>query len=547
MILYEQHREDDDLEFDVRERLQITLLNWFDGNILSFLNWLKANTGNLSLFLADFFSIPFLERLYLIMDNYETVVLTKARICRWISENFDKPSYLQIGERLERDLRVMKIRGVIDDSRIFVDELRFTQWCAENLTSKAIQFSIRHHHQKAFPKRVDVKDIESSDEDVFRIRHHVGSEYMLYVMFIEAFKEFCRNRNFGIESYLGRRIRHGKLEGHMWADLQALASRNHYRPLFENPEFREFWELWSERFYGRVMKLRNVNLQFHDGKNREGWLSDELLSSQPRKEILIRFGWKGVEGLRSGLNPHDIINQMSDFCWSALQTDLFSIQKYLKSSEKNSALAELQSCFGRIRTPSTRERRFKRELQLAIAGKYDELASWFDRPSTVALAVAITDLIEAVDEEVASRFPGFAGKVDIAFEGKPDLTVYGSIYHHLYDCLEVLLTNARKHGHEQGSILVKLISESINGKSGIRVQVTSEFSDFRQRSKDIEKIEAAMKNPEVETAMVEEDATGIRKLRNIIITCFDQGLLNVIFTEKQVSFSFFAPVIMLDE
>ena len=99
-----------------------------------------------------------------------------------------------MGKDLRLDQKLRKIRGEIDDNRIYVDPLRFGQWLLANQVGGILK-----------PEQIELKDIDefkAFGDFAFNRQPHVQMAILLQ----NAFSEFCGDKRYGIHSSLGRRI-----------------------------------------------------------------------------------------------------------------------------------------------------------------------------------------------------------------------------------------------------------------------------------------------------------------------------------------------------
>lgn len=78
----------------------------------------------------------------------------------------------------------------------------------------------------------------------------------------DAFEQFCLNTEFGIQSYLGRRIRHNTLDGVTIDTVDAVFRKVEYRNIVSNPHMRKVIDTWMASYKSIIDKLRRDYLQF---------------------------------------------------------------------------------------------------------------------------------------------------------------------------------------------------------------------------------------------------------------------------------------------
>ena len=472
VMLYDSRPTDEDYAHQARNRFQLALINWFKSDIIAFLDWMNVRTPDLCDAVVSFCTINNLERLYFLMEDYESVILTRAAIAEWYGKKFSNLRYIEIAERLRRDIRIFRIRRVINNSRIFIDELRFQEWCVENVLVTLGRYIIDCRQMIAKSALETAIKVGATRDPLIELRKSAGIEYHFYKLAREAFYVFCRNRHFGIESYLSRRIRHGTLHGHMLVDIRRLLSNARRRALRNDSKFDKTSDAWLEKLEKCTIELRGRYLQFRSVDSPDGWLSDDLAGSDDKVRLLVSVERNVREMAQQGRSAHDIIEAFSDFCWQALQTDLLPIRTKLLVDMKRELLASIDGIGADDIGAGPELRKVRRELGLLLDQKFVELTSWFDRPSTASISVLLRDLCEAVVAEV--REQSGARWSPVIINGQVDLTIFGIIHHHIYDCLYILIGNAATYGKPGGGLTVTATVERVVDGELLVIEVTSE-------------------------------------------------------------------------
>ena len=215
MVMLNEKKPSEDLAFDMRMEFQNIVVDSFNSDILCFLKWLFVQTPNLCPPMVDLFDISFLERLYIINSSFADVLKTREAICRWAAQELSLPELGVVVDKLALDSKVRVIRGKIDDTRIFVDDLRYQQWASDRLApllrkfERVVAVSLPAHDGSVGASAGEIPTETAAGQFWFRYACQV------------AFAEFCHNNMFGIDSYLSRRVRHGTLAGTLVAPIQS--------------------------------------------------------------------------------------------------------------------------------------------------------------------------------------------------------------------------------------------------------------------------------------------------------------------------------------
>ena len=87
-------------------------------------------------------------------------------------------------------------------------------------------------------------------------------DYVLLEVARSAFEQFALNRNFGVESYLGCRIRHNTLTGMMRDGVETLIEQPQWSGLGFDDRFIEAYDQWLAAYRTQIETLRRDRLQF---------------------------------------------------------------------------------------------------------------------------------------------------------------------------------------------------------------------------------------------------------------------------------------------
>jgi hypothetical protein len=222
-----------------------------------------------------------------LIPTFEKVLETREQICNWIGENLDLPEYLDLARRLSVDMKLRKVRGTIYDTRIFIDEIRFNLWAEENL--KGSLSRLNHEEMVDEDFLTNLTAVIQNDPDAATLKSGLGINYWLFQVCQAAFSEFCTNKIFGITSYLGRRIRHGTLEGFMMTPIVALFDLPKYRALRKIGGFETNRQKWLSEYRSQVFKMRDEYLHFKTDEKRHGLFFESIFSSTDKIKTFVSY------------------------------------------------------------------------------------------------------------------------------------------------------------------------------------------------------------------------------------------------------------------
>ncbi|MBO4228416.1 hypothetical protein [Bradyrhizobium neotropicale] len=107
----------------------------------------------------------------------------------------------------------VKLRKYLDDSRLYVDGIAMQEWLVANPSTYAQHIKMIEHNLSV-PTRSAKVEHGQLVQGTVSIPAAQAFNYVLMEVTKVAHEQFCIDRQFGIESYLGRR-RHNTLSGMM--------------------------------------------------------------------------------------------------------------------------------------------------------------------------------------------------------------------------------------------------------------------------------------------------------------------------------------------
>ena len=513
MVMLNERKPSEDLAFDMRMEFQNIVIDSFNSDILSFLKWLFARTPNLCPPLVDLFDISFLERLYIINASFAEVLQKREEICRWAAHELSWPELNLVADKLALDSKVRVIRGKIDDTRIFVDDLRYQQWASDRLAPLLRKF-----------ERVVAVSLPTHDSGVAGTGGAVGEtqtetaagQFWFGYACQVAFSEFCHNNMFGIDSYLSRRVRHGTLAGTLVAPIQNKIAEYKDR-LGEGISENEgaALNLLFEKYRRLVERLRDDLLHFKDSERQHGWLTPGSAATVARARLQVDFQRKMVDYVRGGHTTAELYPLFLEHCWNLLAGDLLRVQEELKNYYSSAVRPMLRKEADASRRASG-WRPFLLEGDRLCEELFSTVASWFVRSEGPSMTVRIEELVEVVVQEVRHYKPGYKGDVEIA-RGR-ERSLIGIAYQTAYDILFICFTNIADYSEPDQAVVVEAEFVEVSSGFGSVFQMSITSKNRQQDTDDVvrQRIESALATDRSGGAMVREGNSGLAKARTLM-------------------------------
>lgn len=486
-----------------RRAIQEIVKRDFESDLLKFAEFLFSHSPHVANHLFESCREALLTQLYFLLPTPEAVLETRARLLDWYADAFDEPGARERAKTLRLDQRLRALRGEIDDTRIYVDAIRFGQWTQDRLLD---ELSIVLQGAPIDDAAID--SFKTFGDFAEKRQPHVRLAMALQL----AFEEFCSNKRYGVDSYLGRRIRHGTLKGVMVAQLRAVFQKQKYVAILGHRNARQYLDGWLAHYDEQISYWGQEVFQIYSKQKPKGAIVTDITTSE--KIDATRSALKSLRQIFSETKSLHMVNvSIFEWCWILIEKDLRHLRMLIDSARINwgmlSRIELISRCPGELE-PLASE--LCREVNVLTDEKFRLLGRWFVKPTNLAPSTALSLLLDAVLEEVKGQFPDYQPK--IARSGLSDIELVGMYYHHVYDFLYVVIYNAAKHGSKRGILGQKITVEEFPGRRRLEIEITSQIAPGNSIQTVRENIDNAM-GGSIEDAMVVEGRSGLRKLSQL--------------------------------
>lgn len=494
LALFRKKSVDPDVDFDFRTDFISHVNTSHNGSIADFISYLLDGTPQIASYILGSLDEVTLEKMYTLVTNASQASAIRCEILKIVGQKLNRIEYIIEADAITTRSKVSKLQKYFDSSRMYVDSVSMKKWLDSNPTIPTEQY------RSLFPS------IEARNESGILFVHiNHQSEYLITQIAKDAFEQFCLNTEFGIQSYLGRRIRHNTLDGVTTDTVDAVLRKQEYRSITSSQLMRRTVDAWMASYKSIIDKLRRDHLQF---KPSGSLFNAAIDVDDPATKENIR---KLSNTLRTAGSSELLNDLIIAFCWRQITPQLESAARFIKTTLLKEANASIEKSFSGY---AALEGQMKAELHEAVNEVFRKVADWFQIPQTGFISASVRDLCHIILIELnrpnAVDFSGDA--VDTKYTG---ISV-----HRLYDCLAVLLQNAHKHGEDHTKVLVDVGATRADSDSMLEmvsVAITSTVAeDTYEASKA--RIYSALDSAEAGSDMVTEGYTGIKKLKFITRT-----------------------------
>jgi len=495
-------------DHQLRTMLQDICKEDFEGDLISLFDFFYEISPSVTEYLLNICDEKFLSTLFHLTDKPIDALRTRADIFDWYGKKTNDEAFIERAKTLRVDVQIYKEKGTIDDSRIYVDPLKYKQWFEDFMLNRiivALDSVLLSTGTNTQPLKVDWNKTST-----------ISATDALKEALLLCYKEFCENKNFGIASYLGRRIRHGTFEGTATTDLNKLESKSEYRLLFENATFKKIFDSWLHSYDKMIKDLQNNYLYIKSKKKSKGLIVFNINNSFKIQNANIML--HDIFSIYSSeLGVHQISNLVIEHCWRLVESDLIEIRKLL-SEKKNE--------FGIFKSKDLKDLdlnkkimgKFVQDVNSLTSQKFGLMASWFNKPNYASPSTDIYLLFKAVVSEVKDSFRDFSPKIH---EKDESFKINGGAYYVIYDALYILIHNAAKHGKSDGRLIFDVNSSKLNNV--VNMKVCTEVFDMDSLRISNDNI-LKLLNSDDEDANIIEGNSGIKKLRKLSI---EGGISNI--------------------
>lgn len=488
--------------YSFKQAFQEYVLKIHDGSIVDFIDDIYKLHPNIVEYFVKLLDETLLSQMPFIVKTAEDVYETRAKILEWFSTKTEEQIWKDRAKQLRIDRKIASVRGQINETRLNIDGLRFRQWIE---SSKLTDFSA-FIRQVAFVTPV-VEDFRSRQAlSGLRLTAHREPTSRALVAVMECYKEFCTNPDFGVASYLGRRIRHGTLRGTLLDDLpdpsdfglSASVKAQHMR--------------WLESFRASINTITSKLHFTGKGASNQALISPDIDSKEKWNVLTVCLSnIHSKSQVDHGASAIPLI--IEQYCWYIFELELHDVQKSIANAKDEFGIYKLKS-----NGPEASSYGFEKAMDIAISQRFSTVASWFKKPPNISPVAEITDIIEVVLREARAEYHTYAPSID--FEGT-DMEISGGVYYHVYDALSIIIRNAAKHGRHPGALKVSAVSEERASGSVLKLDVSSRLKPDDTVSFAMERMETAGSAGPANADIV-EGLSGVRKLHKMQV---DQALL----------------------
>jgi hypothetical protein len=482
--------------FNFKDLFQRYVRDHHHGDILQFMEMVKSLDKKIVNYFVNLLDETMLSQMAFLMESSEAIYDTRARLLEWYADIAQDPLAQGKAKQLRLDRKIAAARGAINETRLNIDSVRFRQWIEQNKLSDFSDF-IRQA-QLNLPPISDLTD-SSKKATQFLAAHREPAKLALLAL-VSCYEEFCRNPDYGIASFLGRRIRHGTLRGTLLNGL----------PDGSDPEFPQSllaqYQVWIKDFSTSIDALAGRLYFRSKSAHKDGLLSAEIDSEQKWQMCLICL----TRIYAQAQQDHGVIFApllIEQFCWLAFELELAKAQTSIGEARAKWGTLKL-----RYSPTDPKATIFEKSTNITLGDHFATVMSWFRKPPNISPVAELAHVIQVVIGEAREEYATFNPVV--GFNGDRDLQLSGATYYVVYDALTIAVRNAAKHGLHPGKVSIDAKVTDLEAGKTLEIAVTSQLKSCDGITDVLTRIESAGSAGVVDADIV-EGLSGMRKLKKM--------------------------------
>jgi len=493
----------DSSSFRFRKRLETLVRSNYDSDLMAFLYDMHKSAPRVADHLFEAASELFLSQLFIILEKPNDVTIARAALLEWRANAYPDPDnvFMNMAKSLRTSLRFQNLKQQKNEQRIYVDPDKFTIYLKDRIVPELVKSS------NIAKPTLSAQNFLSLSNPV-KVIENPGLEFSNLLQI--AFKNFYTDPRFGLDSYVGRRIRHGTLSGTLLTEVSTTIKKFYSKNVDLPPSSIAYIDQWLKNYREMIEKIRDEYLQVQTSSKKHG-LFIASLSEGKRAASVANY----VEELRvviqQGVLEVSLPPVIIDIFWRIADSDIQNARAVIgkiKGKHVFKAPRNLQE------EHQTAVRSLALEVNAIVDRKFKLLDEWLKRPQTSTVHTNFKEICEVLVDEAKERFEEFSPTVTITGEAESDLI--GARIRDILDIIEIIIVNAAQHGKNDGYLKVHISSSSQSGRHAIwNIEVSSELQDGDTRINVEKKLKEASERESSEAFLV-EGKSGFRKINLIL-------------------------------
>ena len=490
-------------------------------------------------FFEEVCNIGVLSDQVLIFDRHEEVEIERLNILRKLIgiNPSDERIYTEEISRISQDKLLRELIQKVNQSKLFVDVNRIWEEKKDSIIESIHKFleadTQKMRYYNLNKKEVLLEDMGKLDnEEIFYFIFETPKEKELRNVLNEILDFFLSNNEYGLDTYLSTRIRHGTLQGQLRSPFQ----KNNLITTRKSDKSDEYIanDIMLKRINGNAKSINKIFSDF-------SYKIDSLIEDVKKNWMQIKINGKNPQGMfdfddldlsfeelysnvSSESSPKIIFELIIQHLWDETEKSLERIRERLKKELCDQFIELLTKLQEDLANEQTGDNTFvnrkisecKTDVQLSI----DEVSSWFERvdPSD-DMKVTSFELLELCKRIRVNISPEFSN-VNFVSNGDEQILLSGRELPYYVDILLILIDNSIKHSSlELEELNVEMYIENTEN-GNIKITVSNNFNNniLNEISKSIEVIKDKLSSSKKQSSELVkvEGGSGYLKIFKVI-------------------------------
>ncbi|AZI26672.1 hypothetical protein EA772_15465 [Pedobacter sp. G11] len=415
----------------------------------------------------------------------------------------DTKLYKQEIRRLSQNLAIMEGVRQVDESKIYVDEKglinnefseiqnNFNRYIeiTNLIREKPFYFVDILSNRKIL---LQALDLNLSAEDIEKVRMSKNIKFSLFKeLFYEILDKFLFSNQYGLDSYLSTRIRHGTLLGQLRSEFQ-----KQYLITQKDKTTDEYYRnsYWEGRLDLGPESLERIQKLLADFSAKIDHLANELKESH----IQIKTELKPSNGLFDYLftdqelgyffenffirinEYHEFVAWVLALIWERTKTNLEIIQNIISRKIKNEIIENLIQLEKELKE-SVIDVSSIQELTNNIANcrtniisEIDKIADWFKKRENITSDFSIDKVVDT-SIEITKKISQISS-INVQAKYASERLLKGEFFIHFFDIIRIFLENAVSYSRLEPSEL-RLEIEAFERDCKLIIEISNNLAD----------------------------------------------------------------------
>jgi len=492
------------------------------------------------IYVLHYIAVPQVMDLTGLFETSRDVINERVAVCEKLKqvdpENFtiyDDEVY-----NIKNQLLISDGLRIVDTSRINVDTAGVSRWAERRYKESFSRYKALVDAGLGIAKNIEdiLKKLAKSQDllgDYFNVPEN-EADTLLLEMIIAIRNEFLSNPDHGLEFFLGKRIRHGTVSGHLRGPLESASLITQRES--EEKDYKRNSE-WLDRLtyaspsdeHALDASFRDFAKQYDDIARR---LRDEFLhvktKQHPKGVFDIVFSVVAYQLIRSAMRNESTFEGFLTTCftvfWTLLEPSLISARNLLSPVSKDDAARLFDELQNKASVFALHDDVYH-ELSVAIRNtastvqrQFDSMLEWLTR-TEIEQASYLFELREVVDIAVKSAF-----KTHSAFEPLIELNVDNavrvpiSILIILSEIVFVIIDNACRRSMAGKRPVIHVSCHLDRSAETIFLEIHNSVGSLMDRhavEKRLEVIRERISTNDIQSGALADEGSGLLKIANM--------------------------------